>query len=184
MRRVQFIDAIEHDGVGFLKLFAKDVGGLRRETRVFRGFEDTQTVAGLEQHRIGSDLEAVAIQILERLHDRGDEIRTAADRLGENHIWLLAAFQLLDLADQIIESTAEAGARHLLDGKALRAQAGGVHQILSLIVGDEADLLAAIEVEAGQTRQRRGFAGAEEATDHDEAQLFHWRTSLPVSDAS
>ncbi len=130
-------------------------------------------MARLEQDGIRRHLEAVAVQVAQRLHDGGDEIGAAADRLGEDHVGPLAGLQTADLGDQVVEAAAEAGAGHFLDGEALGTQARGIDEVLRLIVGDQADALAALHVVTGQPAEGRRLAGAEEATDHYETQAGH-----------
>ena len=56
--------------------------------------QDPQPVARLEQHGVGGDLEAPAVQVLERLHDGGDEVGAAADRLGEDDVGPLGCLEV------------------------------------------------------------------------------------------
>src|SRR5262249_24891480 len=74
---------------------------------------------------------------------------------------------------------AEARPGHLLDGEALGAQAGGVHQVLGLVVGDDAHLAALPRVVPGQPRQRRRLARPQKAAHHHEAQSVHRRPHGP-----
>src|SRR5262249_42568087 len=147
-RGLQFVGAINDDGVGFFELLAEDVRGFwgKAAQRAGVALEDTQAVARLEQHRIRRYLEVFAVEILQGLHHGGNEIGTAADRLRENHVGALVTFELANFADEIVKATTEASAGHLLHGKALRTQALRVHEVLRLIVGHETDLLPAIHV--------------------------------------
>src|SRR5262249_16029500 len=89
------------------------------------------------------------------------------------HVGPLALLQLLDLAHEVVEAAAEAGAGHLGDGQALGAQVVRIHEVLGLVVGDDADALAAALVKARQPGQGGRFAGSEEAAHHHETQVVH-----------
>src|SRR5207244_4955593 len=65
-------------------LLAKDVGRLGRETAARLVAQDAPPVARLEEDRVGCHLEAVAVQIAQRLDDGGDEVGAAADRFGQD----------------------------------------------------------------------------------------------------
>ncbi len=177
-RRIQFVDAVDGDGVGFFKLLAENVGGLGREARGRLAAEDLQTVARLEQNGIRCDLEACAVEVLQRLDNGSDQVGATADRLGEDDVGTLVGFELADPVDKFVESAAEASPGHFLDGKALRAQAGGIDEILGLVVGDDADFLSSGLVEACETRQRRRLARTQKTADHDKAKAFHQSNSF------
>src|SRR4051812_12038366 len=99
-------------------------------------------MAWLEQYRIRRYLKTIAVQILQRLQDGCDQVCTAADWLGEEHVGSLVALELADLGDEIVETAAETGAGNLLDGKALRTQALRIDKVLCLIIGHKADRLS------------------------------------------
>src|ERR1019366_4240856 len=96
-----------------------------------------------------------------------------ADRLREDHVGMLRAFEAADLVEQVIELAAEASAGDFLDGEALLAQRGSIDEVLGLIVGDNADALALVHVMTGEAGHRRGFARAEKAAQHDKADRGH-----------
>ena len=75
--------------------------------------------------------------------------------------------------DEVVEAAAEAGAGDLLHVEALRAQRVGIDEILRLVVGDDADLVPAVGVVAGEAGKGGRLARTEEATEHDEADTFH-----------
>src|SRR5262249_44567462 len=93
----------------------------------------------------------------------------------------LLGFERVGAIDEVVEAAAEAGAGDLLDGHPLRAQAVGVHEVGGLVVGDQADLLAAAHVIAREAAQGRRLTRAEEAADHHEANLGHGSWSLEVN---
>ena len=81
--------------------------------------KDGQAVAWFEKNRVGSDLEACAAKITKRLNDRGHQVRAAPYGFGQQHIGTFTLLQPADVADQVIEAAAEAGAGNFLHGKAL-----------------------------------------------------------------
>ncbi len=87
--RVQLVDPVYHNGVGFLKLLFEDVSRLRTEPTSCLILQNANAVAGLEQHRVRSDFELPGVQVFERLNDRRDEgrcnsrpVRREDDRRG------------------------------------------------------------------------------------------------------
>ena len=83
---------------------------------------------------------------------------------------------VLELADrfrQLVEIAAEASAGHFADVEALGPQAVGIDQVGRLVVGDDADFLAAALIVTSQAGDGGCFAGAEKAAEHDEADGGH-----------
>src|SRR5207244_3326797 len=113
------IDAVNSDGVGFLQLLAEDVRGLRRKPGAFFIAQDAEAMARLKQNGVWRYLEAVAVQFLERLGHRGDEVGAAANRFGQDHIGPFAHRQAFDAAKQVVELAAKTGAGDFLDRETL-----------------------------------------------------------------
>ena len=130
-------------------------------------------MARLEQHRVGRDIELCDKELLQRPHDGGDEISAASDWLGENNIGAGGLFELPDGLGEFVEIAAEASARNFANVEALGSQTVGIDQIGRLVVGDDADFLAAALIVAREAGDGGRFARAEEAAEHDEANGRH-----------
>src|SRR5262249_17859965 len=139
----------------------------------------------LDQHREGEQLEAAGEEAVQRTVDGGYEIGAASHRFGQEHVDRLAADDAVGLGHEVVEPAAEAAPGHLPRGHAETAEDGGVDEVLSVVVGDEADRVAAgLELACGGG-EGRGLAGTEEAADAAEADgIGHGLAGLTILQAA
>ncbi len=130
-------------------------------------------MARFEENGIRSHFESAGVKILQRLDDRGHEVGTTADRFRENQVGPFALFEVAHFLHEFIEFTTETSSGNFLNGEALGAQAGGIDEILSLVVGDQSDPLPIPNVLPCETGQSGGFACPEKAANHDKTNRLH-----------
>ena len=100
------------------------------------------------------------MQILQRLHHRGRQVRAAPDGFPEQDIQLIVTDELLHRTDQVRELATKAAAADLFDRQASFFEEGGVDEVIGLVVCDQANTLALGGESLRDRRQQSRLAGA------------------------
>ena len=80
------VNLIDDDALGLFELLAIDVLDMFGEPRAGSKAEDAGGPQRVEDHTEGSKLKPFPVQLLKGQADRGDQISTAADRLGQQDV--------------------------------------------------------------------------------------------------
>ena len=105
--------------------------------------EDAGGPQRVEDDAEGGECESFTVQLLQRQADRGDQIGTAADRLGQQDVGGLLAAEGCGRIEQRVEPAAEAAAGDFFDGEVVGPAQRRVNESAGFIVGDQADAEAA-----------------------------------------
>ena len=108
------------------------------------------------------------MQLLQRQADRGDQIGTAADRLGQQDVGGLFVAEGCGRLQQRAEPAAEAAAGDFFDGEVVGPAQRTVDESAGLIVGDQTNPEAPTGQPFPESEQERGLTGTEKATGHDQ----------------
>src|SRR5260221_651457 len=179
-RRRQEVDLAQEHEVGLGDLTVEDVGHLVGEGEgpscYFR------EAVGLDEHGQRGQGKSIAEESAQGPVDGGREVGAASHRLRQQDVDGRGFDQAAGRLDELVEAATETAARDLLRGQAERAEEGRVHEVPTLVVGDEPDLVAASEQLSGGGGQGRRLARSEEAADAAEEHGRHGARALPYQD--
>ena len=144
-----------------------DVEHLLGKTAALLDAEHAQRPNRVHQHTHGRHGEILPVKPPQGIRYRCHEVGATADRLGDEYLGAAPLGQPVRRLDQRVEPAAKTAAGDFLGREPLRAQHGRVHEVASLVVGDEPHAQPLPGQPRRQFGHRRRLAGAEESPDHD-----------------
>lgn len=95
--------------------------------------------ARVDEDRKGRQIEPIGEPVLQRLQDRCREVCATADGLGNDNVWICGLDQGIGSPDQIVELTTKTASCDLAHGPSCLLQNASVHQLGSLVIGDQSN---------------------------------------------
>ena len=99
-------------------------------------------MAGLENHSVGGNVKRDRVDLLKGPDDRGNQVRTTANRFSNDNIRSAVFTKPLDGSGEFVEVAAKTGASNFPYIESLGTQKIRVDQISGLIIGNDGNTLS------------------------------------------